>query len=418
MDQPNEYSRRSFVKFLAASAVTMPWLAMCSGTTERKVHLSGRIRLGIIGIGSRGAKLLLHLQLIPEAEIVAVCDDYYPHLTNAKQLTKGTARTFSDYHELLALPDLDGVVIATPPHLHAAMTIDALKAGKHVFCEKAMALRPDDCLRMVHAHKQTGKNLQIGFQRLFDLRFIKAVEMVRQGLIGQVTMVRAWWHRNNDWRVTVPKPELERRMNWRLYRNTSGGLAMELAAHQIQVANWLLNGYPQSIMGVGSINYWNDSRDVYDNISLILQYPNGVQLVYDALISNKHHGMAQQILGVKGTIELEQGKWYTKDGPPPAPGILQLINNIEHGIFDTIPIGGPSWIPEHPVDYKGENIIDQHPIPEPTQLELEAFVQSIRQGKQIPDVLEQAFYASVASILANNAMDTQQPVKWPAECVL
>ena len=94
--------------------------------------------------------------------------------------------------------ELDAVVIATPPLMHAPISIDAMQAGKHVFCEKVMALDIESCNKMVIMQKETKKILQIGFQRLFDLRYIKSLEVIKSGTIGPITMVRAYWHRNDD----------------------------------------------------------------------------------------------------------------------------------------------------------------------------------------------------------------------------
>jgi len=425
MEELKEQSRRQFLKavsFLAGSSAlvgTIPWLsAIAAKKTTGTGSPSDRIRLGIIGVGSRGKLLLLHLQTIPDVEIAAVCDDYPPHFDQAKELTEGKARAFVNYRELLSLDDIDGVIIATPLHLHAQMTIDAMLSGKHVFCEKAMARTLEGCLRMVNAQKETGKILQIGHQRMFNIKYIKAIELIKSGILGPITQIRAYWHRNNDWRRDVPGPEFERKINWRLYREYSCGLMTELASHQIQVANWVLNQHPESVMGAGSINYWHDGREVYDNVNLIYNYPNGVKLIYDSLISNKKYGCEEQVMGDKGTMELEAGKMYMEN-PPPAPGIIQLINNIENKVFEVVPIGGASWVPDNAITSdKGTFIVDEYPLPSENLLELEGFVESIRSGKQFHGLLKEAFYASVGALLGTQAMDNMEVVYWPKEFII
>ena len=99
-------------------------------------NVAETIRLGIIGSGSRGQYLMTHINLIPGIEIVAVCDNYKPNLDKGVEMTGGKAEAFTDYRNLLEKNDIDGVVIATPLHLHAVMSIDSLKSGYHVFCEK------------------------------------------------------------------------------------------------------------------------------------------------------------------------------------------------------------------------------------------------------------------------------------------
>ena len=184
-----------------------------------------------------------------------------------------------------------------------------------------------------------------GQQRLYDPKYIRAMEVVHAGTLGDIGAIRAYWFRNNDWRRPVSSPELERKINWRLYKEYSCGLLTELATHQLQVGNWALNMIPETVTGMGDIVYWKDGRDVYDNISLIYRYPNGVKMTYESMISNKFYGLEEEILGSKGTLEPEKGKYYFEEAAP-APGILQLVNQIEHKLFVQVSFAGPSWVPE------------------------------------------------------------------------
>ena len=237
-------SRREFLRdfslaaSLASIASIAPWSKAIASEDFSEIARNGKARLGIIGVGSRGRALLLHLQQVEHATIVAVCDDYPPHYEQAIELTRGTATAFTDYRKMLEMQDLDAVVIATPLDQHAHIAIDAMESGLDVFCEKSMARTLADCRRMVETRQSTGKILQIGHQRLFNPIYLNAIERVRRGEIGKVTQIRAYWHRNNDWRRAVPRdnPELERKINWRMYRESSAGLMTELSSHEIQVA--------------------------------------------------------------------------------------------------------------------------------------------------------------------------------------
>ncbi|MFW6222480.1 MAG: Gfo/Idh/MocA family protein [Bacteroidota bacterium] len=414
-------NRRDFLRsfsFYAGSSLLLsavPWLGPTLKGQE-KDNLRP-IKLGVIGTGSRGKYLLKHLLTLPDAEIPAVCDNYAPNLNKAIEITKGKARGYKDYQRMIEKEQLDGVIIATPLHWHARMTIFALQAGIHVFCEKSMARNVQDCKAMVETRKQTGNILQIGHQRLFDIKYLKGIERIRKNELGKITQIKAYWHRNNDWRRHVPSPELERKINWRLYKEYSAGLMTELASHQIQVANWVLKEVPEYIMGSGSINFWKDGREVADNVNLVYKYPSGTHLIYDSLISNRFYGLEEQVMGSKGTMEFEKGKRY-QDNPPAPPAILQLINDIEHGIFDEIPIGGASWIPETAREYKGEYITDKHPIPNSSTVQLIAFMNSIRENKPIPGMLKEAYYASVAALLGHQAIEEKKIIKWPGDLML
>ncbi len=423
-------SRRDFVgKALAGGTLLLayPWLNVMAD--NQVGDTSQKIKVGVIGVGSRGMLLLHYLNQLSETiniEVVAVCDNYEPHYHRAIEKTGGTAKAFYDYKKIIEMEDIDAVVIATPLHQHAHITVDALKAGKHVFCEKAMARTLEEIKQMADAHFQTGKVLQIGHQRLFDTRYLRALEMVNAGEIGQITQIRAYWHRNNDWRRKVPegKPELERKINWRLYREYSCGLMTELASHQIQVANWMKDALPVSVMGTGSINYWKDGREVYDNVALIYTYEDGTQFIYDSMTSNRHYGLEEQIMGDKGTLELEVNKRYLENPPPepqppPPPGIVQLMKDIESGIFgDAIPITNSSWIPELKIEGDGQSIVQREKGFDESKVQLEAFIAAVRNGKPTKGVFEQGYWASVWTLLGQQAMDEKRIITLPNEMKL
>jgi predicted dehydrogenase len=415
MSPSDNISRRDFLEQLSVVSGSLPWIALLAqGEAAAQTRASDRIRVGIVGVGSRGTKLLLHLQTIPEVEITAVCDDYPPHLYEAGRLTDGHARTFSGYGALLEQTDVDAVIIATPPDSHADIACDAMRSGKAVFCEKVMALTIEDCSRMMGVQRGTGRILQIGFQRLFDVRYLKAFEVVREGKLGQLTCLKTHWHRNDSWRRPVRDPRLERRTNWRLYKEASGGLMAELAAHQIVTSNWILGEVPTRVTGFGGVNYWKDGRETDDNISVVFSYPSGVLLTQTVILSNKHYGVVEQIIGSEATIELETGRLFL-EASPPSPGIHQLLQSIQNQLFKTIPLGGASWVLTDQDRHRAEYLVDELRIPSPTQLELEAFVESVKSNKPIPDLLEQSYNASVAAILANRAIDASLVIEWPAE---
>ncbi|MDE5622008.1 MAG: Gfo/Idh/MocA family oxidoreductase, partial [Alistipes sp.] len=250
---------RRFIKNLgyiaggAALAATVPWLSAC---TPEKLQEIGRrrARVALIGTGSRGQYHIHNLKLIPHAQIVALCDTYAPNLEAAHALCP-EARVCTDYRRLLEDKEIDGVIISTPLNMHAPITLDALAAGKHVFCEKAMALTLDECKAVYEAYQRTDRALYFCMQRMYDEKYIRGMQLIHSGLIGEVVGMRCHWFRNADWRRPVPSPELERTINWRLYREFSGGLMTELACHQLEVCNWAAKKMPQTIVGMGDIVY-------------------------------------------------------------------------------------------------------------------------------------------------------------------
>ncbi len=415
-DDTGRADRREFLKRLAVLATSSALIAQLPWWSPLRAAPVGdtpadRVRLGLIGVGTRGNLHIAHLLRTPGVDIAALCDDYEPHLQAGMARVPG-AKGFADYRQMLDMPGLDGVLIATPLYLHARMCLDAFSAGKHVFCEKSLAYTIEECQAVADAYRGSKKVFQIGHQRMFSPAFLRALELVQCGQIGQIKQIRAYWHRNGNWRNPVPDSSLERRLNWRLYRAYSCGLMTELASHHMQVANWFLGTHPVSCVGYGSINYWKDGRELYDNVNVMYRYANGTHVIYDSLISNVFYGSEIQIMGPKGTIEAESGRIYAEH-PAPAPGIVQLINGLEHGFFDTVPIGGPSWVPDLKKDTKGSRLVNDKTTDDGTAISLTAYANAVRLGQPIPGMMEQACRAGVCVLMGQAAMEQQKEIAWP-----
>ena len=417
--------RRTFIKEMGAMAGLLalaPWLKSCS--SPEAAYAGEKARVALIGCGSRGQYHLVLLQSMAEAEVVALCDDYQPNLQAASAFFP-KARLYSDYRKLLEDPQIDGVIIATPLGLHARMTLDALDAGKHVFCEKAMALTLDQCREVYEASRRTSKSLYYCMQRMFDEKYIRGVQLIREGLIGEVVGMRCHWFRNADWRREVPSPELERRINWRLYKEYSAGLMTELACHQLEVCNWTLDRMPSEIIGLGDIVYWKDAREVYDSINVIYRYSNGCKITYESLISNKYNGMEDQILGKKGTMDLTRGVYYLEEDHL-VSGMRQLLDQIRDGIFAAVPAAGPSWRPEIRAAYVPHPVIEgsvsvnagQSMVAadnDGSDLVLKAFCRSCISGEKPENIVEEAYCATLLCLLGNQAMEEQRLIRFPEE---
>lgn len=398
---------------IAGSTVLLassPWLSAFSETEHTKKSI---VRLGVIGPGSRGRFLMSFLKNNAKVEVVALCDIYQPSIDEALKMYP-KAKVYKDYRKLIENKEIDAVLIATPLNTHFDIAMDAFDAGKHVFCEKALAMTIGECYHMYQKHRSTGKVFFAGQQRLFDPRYIRAMEMIYAGTFGELQAFRAYWFRNNDWRRPVPSPELDRHINWRLYNEYSKGLMTELACHQIQIGTWAMQSIPEKVMGHGAITHWKEKREVYDNVSCIYVFENGVKLNYESVVSNKFYGLEEQILGNLGTIEPEKGKFYFENVDP-APGFLQLVNDIEHKLFDAIPFAGTSWAPETANVNKGEYIIGERPKSDGTSLMLDAFVESVITGKQPNRIAEEGYYASALCLLGHDAIEQEKILTFPDE---
>lgn len=411
-------NRRDFLKRMGALGAgalvaTSPWLSAFSDVEHTVNH---KCRLGIIGPGSRGQFLLGFLSKNPKAEIVALADIYQPSLDAALKIVPN-AKTYKDYHQLLADKSIEAVVVATPLNKHFQIVMDAFDAGKHVYCEKSIGYTMQECYDMYNKHLETGLLFFTGQQRLFDPRYIKAMDLVHKGLFGEITAVHSFWNRNGDWRREVPNPELEKQINWRLYKESSRGLMTELACHQLQVGTWALGKLPEKVMGHGAITFWKDGREVYDNINTLYVFDDGKQMTWASDIANKFYGLEEQILGNKGTVEPELGKYYFEDIAP-APAFLQMLGEWERDLFGGLPFAGTSWSAETAMENHGEYILGKQPDNDGTSLLTEAFVEAVITGQQPKNIAEEGYYAAILALWGHEALERQEILEFPKEYLI
>lgn len=296
------------------------------------------VRVAVVGTGSRGTDLIRKLSTIEAAEIVAVCDDYAPHLEQGRAAAGPQAAGYASYARMLAETDPDAVVIAVPLALHFDMAMEAVEAGRAVYCEKTMCFTNDEARRLAEAVETRGTVFQVGLQRRANPIYRQAAAMVEAGMLGRITAVTCRWHRNGSWRRPLPvgradpaRPALERRLNWRLYRDTSRGLMSELGSHQLDVAAWLLGGPPRRVIGSGGIEYWRDGREVFDHVFCTYEFdrpspePEGrlytVRVTFSSIQTNAYEGATELVMGTRGTLLLTQkkGLFYREAGPDDTP---------------------------------------------------------------------------------------------------
>ena len=433
MEKEHDVTRRDFLKTAAgvAAASAMPVLgapAILAAPNPNEV-----VNFGFIGTGTQGCDLLRQLATIPAGRCVATCDIYPPNLKKGVEIIGSNPQTYEDYHRLLERQDIDAVMIATPLYLHSGMVIDALSAGKHVYVEKSMFFKEEEAGHIHQAAAAHSKQvLQTGLQRRSSVLYRVAMEMVRKGALGKVMFVRAQWHRNSDWRRPIPDPKYERLINWRMYREYSGGLMAELASHQIDVANWAFGAEPVSVMGTGGIDYWKDGREVNDNVEVIFEYPEGRKLVFTSILYNAHFDFNEQIMGDGGTliITIGEGMYYREEAAKATSGlakedwwagatvtkaaeqkgipIFPEKTNGEQGFLDRELRYAKRWLASLGI-YEYEEPHD------PLWSEMTNFFTSIREGKPAVVPLEMGAADALAVIYGNRAVDTGQKVFWPGK---
>lgn len=267
-----------------------------------------RISIGIIGCGDRGVGLGYVLNDMPEQfQLKAVCDVLAFRLDQAKKLDKqNNLRYEKDYRKILDDKTIDAVIIATPLHNHYEIAAAAINAGKHVYLEKTMTYDAEQSLALVKLTQQYPKHvLQVGHQYRYTPLYFKVKELIDKGYLGKVTQIDCRWDRNWNWRRAVPQGYTDRQVNWRMYKEYSGGLPAELLSHQVDFINWAFSTHPDEILGTGGIDYYKDGRETFDNVQTILRYnKEGMIGNFGATCGNEKDGYLFKIKGTKGTIQL------------------------------------------------------------------------------------------------------------------
>lgn len=314
-------TRRGFLQTTAALAAA------------QRVSANDRVQFAFIGCGARAHELMAALMAHPQAAITGLVDAYKGRTERALDRVGRQARVMKDYREAIADKSIDAVVVATPDHWHKQIVLDALAAGKDVYCEKPLTFRSAEGLEIIQAARQHGRIVQVGSQGMSSRTQIKARELIAAGKIGRVTMVRAAYNRNTasgawiypippdaspatvDWEMFLgPAPkrpfDLERFFRWRCYQDYSGGIATDLYVHLCTTIHFLMNAKaPSKVMAMGQLYRWKESRDVPDTLNALLEYPEGFAVNLSSTFNNQSTAEGSfQFLGTEGTLSLEWGR--------------------------------------------------------------------------------------------------------------
>ena len=454
MEKEQNVTRRKFLKTAAtvaasATAVTLagPVAGPSAGTAAAQsaslpdvgapAVLSApgpgdAVRYGFIGTGTEGCNLLKFLSTIPEGRCLATCDIYPPNLKKGVETIGSHPDTYTEYLRMLERRDLDAVLIATPLNLHARMVVDSLSAGKHVFIEKTMYFKEEEGELIRKAMAEHPKQvLQVGLQRRSSVLYQVGMEMIRKGALGRVMCVRAQWDRNSNWRRPIPDPKYERLINWRMYKEYSGGMMAELASHQIDVANWAIGSEPKSVIATGGIDYWKDGRETCDNVHAIFEYPGGEKLIWSGVMSNAHFDFSEQIMGDRGTliITIGKGMYYRENVAKVSTAggkenwwagatVANQPTQVGIPIFPEHGAPGELGFVDREVRYAKRwlasmGIYNYEEPHDPWWSEMHNFLMSVRDNKPIvaPFAIGESDARGV--IYANRAIETGQRVYWP-----
>lgn len=399
---------------------------------------SDQVRFGIIGVGMEGSGLLTTAVQLRGVECVAAADLYDGHHELAKEIVGKPIRTTRRYQELLDAKDIDAVIVAVPDHWHKQVVVDALAAGKDVYCEKPMSHNPADGLAMVAAAKKTDRIVQIGAQRTSSVLCAKAKELYEKGAIGELNLVEASYGRNDPngaweyppppdlstanldwdtWLGTAPKIPLDPKVfaRWRCWREYGTGVAGDLLVHLISGMQFVLgiNEAPKRVSAFGGIYQWKDGRNMPDVHPVLFEYGNIP--VYMRLTLACESTEVTRFQGHKGAIELREfsvtyipqagvdlsPSYYSASFPASMRNAYVKQWHEEHD-----PVPGQEPAPES-ITFNGNDYDDLKP-------HLWKFFESVRSRKPVVQDAVFGHNAALACHLANESYFRKSPVYWDA----
>jgi predicted dehydrogenase len=269
------------------------------------------IRVGVIGVGNRGAFLLRQILKVPNVKVVAICDLDQEALKRAAQAASAhSPELYTEFRKLLDRKDIDAVFIATPVDLHREMTMAALEVGKHIYCEKPMARTAEECRAVVNAAKSAKGVLQFGFQLRHDPFRAASVQYIHDGKLGKVLFLQAYRHTG----------DLPRATGWYFDASRSGNNIVEQACHILDIYNWVMKTHPLRAYGSGGINLYQDQppgRTTMDNYVVLFEYPNDVRFSFSHIYFDPPNftGIQERVFGSEGALDLPKGLLYVRNAP-------------------------------------------------------------------------------------------------------
>lgn len=378
--------------------------AMTAASASRILGANDRIRLGIVGTGNRGRHLMREANKVGGIEWAGLCDAWDVRRNEALEIAGKKVETYGDYRSLLDRKDIDAVIVATWDNTHAAITIDACRAGKDVYVEKPMTSQPAQGPPVVRAVRETKRIVQVGVQQRSTPHFMEAKQrFVDTGLLGPVHMVRTIWNNNSGY-LTKPPAGMETKppgLNWEAclgslpkipwdpkryfnrfsYLDLNCGQTGGLFVHMVDVAQWYLGiTKPVSVVSLGGIYQYDDGRDTPDNVNVILDYPEKLTVTFEAsLTDNVPFENADIVfIGEKGRLEIFRHRYVFKPGKEKDPATHIFV--------------------------KGTS--DEH---------MKNWLDCVRSRREPNATVEQGHYSAMACHLANMAYYERRRVVWRAE---
>ncbi|MCI0534355.1 MAG: Gfo/Idh/MocA family oxidoreductase [Verrucomicrobiales bacterium] len=424
-------NRRKFLKTVtvagvAISSVEMPRIA-------RARDLAGKINVGLIGLGVRGYELHEDLRRCKGVRVAGISDLSEHYFDRIKpRLENPQTPAHYDYRRLLDDREIDAIIIATPDHWHAAMTLDALAASKDVYIEKPLTYSLEEAVRVRDKARETGRVTQVGYQRRSIEHFYKAREIVRSGILGEITQIQLWssrnraaspWRKYNDYnteglpaksgpehvdwnRFQANRParpyDARRFFHWQCYEEYSTGIFGILMSHPLDAANLVLGlDAPESCSATGGIYRYKDDRTVPDTCNALLNYPSrNLTVSFIGSSNNEYFNQEAQYRGTHGTLDLGTGG-------------LRIYAEKRNALFEKFAAQPSSdrWS-----NLRSAPVFEERAKSGSSTLaHLEDFLDQVRTRGQCKAPVSEGFKAMVGVAMAIQSYRTQRTVRWDSK---
>ena len=447
-------TRRKFLRTLGGSGSLLfglPALAENANVqtifSSVKVSANDKVRIALIGSGIIGHYDTDTALKVPGVELVAVCDLYQGRLDRAREKWGKDIFVTRNYKEVLARKDIDAVLVCTCDHWHDHICIDALKAGKHVYCEKPMVHHVNEGHAVIAAQKASGKTLQVGSQSASSVLFLEAQKYFKQGIIGDLSYAEAYTDRNSAngaWNYTIPSdaspstidwnmflgdaPKVAfdpvRFFHWRNYKAYGTGVAGDLFVHNFTGLHTVTGSLgPKQVFALGALNYWKDGRDAYDLVTGIMQYPKTAQhpafqfFTRVNLADGAGGGSSTRLIGTEGVIEIKGNSILIKHFKRPvAPGIggYDSMESFPKAMQESL-------LKEYNEKYSSEDkktktftdIVFEAPRGYDSRLDhMINFFESVRTGSKVLEDASFGLRAAAPALLCNTSSDAKKAINW------
>jgi predicted dehydrogenase len=411
---------------------------------EKPVAANDQIQIAIIGAGGQGQYDTKIAASVPGVKVVAAADGYDNRLAHCKELWGQDILTTRDYREILDRKDIDAVIIGTPDHWHKQASIDAMNAGKDVYCEKPMIHLYSDGPAMIEASRSTKRILQIGSQRVSSIVYAKAKEILASGAIGKLNMISAFWDRNSSigaWNYTVPpdaSPETcdwprflgtapkipfnaEHFFQWRKWKAYGSGVAGDLFVHLFSGIHFITGAHgPTRAMATGGLRFWKDGRDVPDVLLGLFDYPEGFNLALRVnFVNGGSEGEGFLFTGSEGTMEIAGNTLIVNRVPrDKEPGLMigSFTEAMQKQITTAYREKYPLVEPTEPTRVGNDRYVVPRDYSDSYD-HLKNFFAAVRSRQPVVEDAVFGYRAAGAALLTNLSYERNAIVKWDPEAM-